>query len=128
MDARGIAGIVIDGATRDAADIRRLMFPTFARAVTPRNFAYPLREKGSVNVQISCGGTIVNPGDLVIGDDDGVVVVPREAAEQMAIFIGQAYTADVEKRRGDLKRPFGLEEELVRNGYRIEDDPGGPSA
>lgn len=72
---RGMAGLVIDGAIRDLAEIRDHGIPTFTRAVTPAgpNFA----ETGDVGGPVSCGGVLVNAGDLVLGDDDGVVVVPR---------------------------------------------------
>jgi len=75
MLSRGIRGIVVDGAVRDKAGILEIGFPTFARAVTPR--IYGTLGPGAINVPIQCGGVCVNPGDLVVGDDDGVVVVPR---------------------------------------------------
>ncbi len=83
--ARGIAGAVIDGAVRDVAEIRASGFPCFARAAVP---AGPHKGFGGViDGPISCGGCPVRPGDLVIGDDDGVVVVPleREAALREAV-------------------------------------------
>jgi len=72
---RNMAGLVIDGAIRDLAEIRDYGIPTFTRAVTPAgpNFA----DTGDVGGPVSCGGVLVNAGDLVLGDDDGVVVVPR---------------------------------------------------
>lgn len=74
--AKGIAGLVIDGMIRDIAALRRMGFPVFARGSSPNgtNKEGP----GEVNSLISCGGVPVNPGDLVIGDDDGVVVIPKE--------------------------------------------------
>ena len=73
---QGIAGAVIDGAIRDKAGIRALGWPVFARAAVPNG---PLKNgPGSINVPIACGGLVVNPGDIVVGDDDGVVVVPAE--------------------------------------------------
>ncbi len=72
--AKGIVGLVIDGAIRDVAEIRASGMPTFARAVTP---AGPHKGGvGEVNGVISLGGVAVAPGDLICGDDDGVVVVP----------------------------------------------------
>lgn len=71
---RGIAGVVLDGATRDAAAIRELGFPMFCRAVVPRG---PHKGfGGTLDGTISAGGVAITPGDLVIGDDDGVAVVP----------------------------------------------------
>ena len=72
---RGITGLVIDGAIRDVAEIRDYGIPTFTRAITPAgpNFA----ETGDVGGPVSCGGVLVKSGDLVIGDDDGITIVPR---------------------------------------------------
>jgi len=78
---RGIAGAVIDGGVRDVREIRTLGFPVFARSITPA--AGGIFWPGSVNTSISCGGVTVNPGDIVVGDDDGIVVVPREQAESI---------------------------------------------
>lgn len=73
---RGIAGVVIDGACRDAADIAAMRFPVFARAVNPGG---TVKESlGVLNEPIQCGGVVVRPGDLVFGTGDGVIVVPRE--------------------------------------------------
>jgi len=74
---RGIAGFVIDGLVRDLPDIQALGdFPVFARGVSPIG---PLhRGPGEVNFPVSAGGIVVHPGDLVVGDRNGVVVVPRE--------------------------------------------------
>ncbi len=76
---RDIGGLVIDGAVRDAAEIRELGFPCFSRAVVP---AGPHKGFGGViDGVIACAGCPVRPGDLVIGDDDGVAVVPLERTE-----------------------------------------------
>ncbi len=83
--ARGLAGVVIDGAVRDVAEIRASGFPCFARAAVP---AGPHKGFGGViDGPLSCGGCPVRPGDLIVGDDDGVVVVPleREAALREAV-------------------------------------------
>ncbi len=72
--ARGLAGVVVDGAVRDAAEIRELGFATFAGAIVP---AGPHKGfGGTLDGPIACGGCAVVPGDLILGDDDGVVVVP----------------------------------------------------
>ncbi len=80
--ARQVAGVVADAAVRDVKGIRKLGFPTFARGVTVRFGG--AQGPGAINVPIACGGVPVNPGDIVMGDDDGVVVVPREDAERVA--------------------------------------------
>lgn len=73
---KGVAGIVIDGAIRDSAKIRRSRLPVYARAVVPNagGAEYP----GETGVTVCCGGQVVRPGDWLIGDCDGVVVVPEE--------------------------------------------------
>lgn len=81
MQKRGIVGVVVDGAVRDTAGLIEFGFPTFARAVTPR--IYGTQGPGAINVPISCGGITVNPGDLIIGDDDGVAVVPKDDIERV---------------------------------------------
>jgi 3-hexulose-6-phosphate synthase/6-phospho-3-hexuloisomerase len=79
---KGIAGFVIDGAVRDVKEIRRMKFPVFAKYVVP-NAGEP-KGFGELNVEIKCGGEEVKPGDWIIGDDNGVVVVPKERAYEIA--------------------------------------------
>jgi len=79
--ARGAAGIVIDGAVRDVAEIRELGFPCYARTAVPRG---PHKGWGGViDGPISCGGCPVAPGDIVLGDDDGIVIVPLARRQQV---------------------------------------------
>jgi regulator of RNase E activity RraA len=79
---RGLAGFVVDGLIRDLAGIRALGdFPVFARGVTPTG---PLhRGPGEINYPVSAGGIVVDPGDIIVGDLSGVVVVPREIAGEL---------------------------------------------
>ena len=95
---RGIGGVVIDGAVRDIGDIKKLRFPVFCKGVTP---AGP--HKGwpdNINVPISCGGCPVIPGDIIIGDEDGVVVVPRGRAGEIIVLAH----ATVKKEREWMKK------------------------
>lgn len=101
--AAGLAGIVVDGAIRDVAGLRELAFPTFARWGTPR--VGTNRRLGRVNVPISCGGVPVQPGDWIVGDDDGVVVVPRDDVEELI----QSGLAIEEKERDIAARIDGGE-------------------
>lgn len=79
---RGIVGIVLQGLVRDSAAIAAQGLPVFACGVTSRG---PVKETlGPIGAPIQCGGVLVRPGDLVVGDDDGVVVVPFEEAAAMA--------------------------------------------
>lgn len=88
---QGIAGIVLDGAVRDVAEMREMGFPVFCRAVVPRG---PHKGfGGTIDGAISCAGVAVSPGDLVIGDDDGVAVVPL--AQVRAV---QAAAIEAQKR------------------------------
>ena len=78
---RGAAGIVIDGAIRDAGAISRADLPCFARGVIHRG---PYKNgPGEINVAVSIGGMVVNPGDIVVGDEDGVVAFPQLIAETL---------------------------------------------
>jgi 3-hexulose-6-phosphate synthase/6-phospho-3-hexuloisomerase len=79
---KGIAGVVIDGAIRDVEDIRRIKFPAFASAIVP-NAGDP-KGMGEINAEITCGGLRVRPGDWIVGDDNGVMVIPAERAYEVA--------------------------------------------
>jgi 3-hexulose-6-phosphate synthase/6-phospho-3-hexuloisomerase len=79
---KGIAGVVIDGAVRDVDDIRAMKFPVFAKAIVP-NAGEP-KGLGEINTEISCCGQNVRPGDWIIGDESGVVVIPAERAYEIA--------------------------------------------
>ncbi len=77
--ANGLAGVVIDGAVRDRQEIVEMGFPVFARGTHPQG---PLkRDPGSINVPVTCGGVTVHPGDIVVGDGDGVTVLRRDEVE-----------------------------------------------
>lgn len=78
---RGLGGIVIHGAIRDSAVLRKGRFPVFAAGVTHRG---PYKDgPGEINVPIAIDGMVIEPGDLVIGDDDGLLCVPHAQAEQL---------------------------------------------
>ncbi|WP_218106637.1 hypothetical protein [Micromonospora pallida] len=97
--AAGVAGFVLDGAARDAADLADIGMPVFARACTP---AGPYKHgPGRVGVTIAVGGVAVSPGDIVVGDADGVVVVPQADAEVIAAA-GEGVFADEARRRAAI--------------------------
>jgi RraA family protein len=78
---RKIAGFVVDGLVRDLPDILELDFPVFARGTTPIG---PLhRGPGEINYPICCGGTVVNPGDILVGDAAGIVIIPQDIAAEL---------------------------------------------
>ena len=97
---RGIAGVVIDGSCRDSEDIKELGLPVFVRGFNPSGTVKA--SLGKVNVPVTCGGVRVNPGDMVLGDCDGVVVVPREKEDQV-FERAQAKFAKEEKLVEELK-------------------------
>lgn len=75
---RGIAGFIVDGLVRDVAGIRELDYPVYARGATPVG---PLhRGPGEINYPVACGGVVVNPGDIVVADESGIVIVPSTVA------------------------------------------------
>ena len=78
---KGVLGIVIDGGIRDVEDINALKFPAFARHVVP-NAGKPLDE-GEINVPIICGGELINPKDIIVGDCNGVAVIKREELNEI---------------------------------------------
>jgi RraA family protein len=91
----GIAGFVLDGAVRDTEECSRGSFPIFAAGANPNG---PLKNSGGrINWPVSLAGTSVNPGDLIVGDADGVVVVPRETAAE--IVAGAQAKVDAEAER-----------------------------
>lgn len=92
---RGIAGFVVDGLVRDLPAIRALGdFPVFARGVTPIG---PLhRGPGEINYPISCGGIVVNPGDVIVGDLNGVVVIRRDFSSELLARLIERSRADAD--------------------------------
>jgi regulator of RNase E activity RraA len=119
---RGVAGFVVDGLIRDLPGIRKIGdFPVFARGVTPIG---PLhRGPGEINVPVCCGGIVVHPGDIIVGDLNGLVVVPRDMAEELLERLLQRteaeadYTAAV--RRGDFSNGW-VDAILEENGVAVE--------
>ena len=113
----GLKGMIVDGSVRDAAEIRELGFPLFSKGINPNG---PDKEgPGEINFPISCGGKIVNPGDVIVGDDDGVVVVPREMALRVLKDVQGVMEREAKRVKeieaGMITRP-GLEEALKEKG------------
>src|SRR5436309_1394510 len=85
--AKGLGGIVVDGAIRDVDDLTRLAFPAFSRTVCPGGCDKD--GPGEINVPISCGGAVVSPGDVVVGDRDGLAIVPYANAADVLALVTQ---------------------------------------
>jgi 4-hydroxy-4-methyl-2-oxoglutarate aldolase len=115
--ARGITGVVLDAAARDAGEIREMEYPVWAREISASGTAKSI--PGWVNVPISCGGVVVFPGDVVIADDDGVAVVSRQDAGEVL----SAATKRLE-REAELRKRFAAgESSLDTAGLRSLIDP-----
>ncbi|MSR07579.1 MAG: RraA family protein [Gemmatimonadetes bacterium] len=93
--AKQLGGIVVDGAVRDVEELRALGFPVFSRAVSPG--ACDKDGPGEINIPVACGGTVVASGDMVVGDADGVVVVPRADVLEVLKLVDELM--DRERRR-----------------------------
>ena len=107
--ARGIAGLVIDGAIRDADAIRGASFPVFAAGVTHRG---PYKDgPGEINVPVALDGMVIAPGDLVLGDGDGLLCVPFDATD--AVYALAAAKVEVEARELESARRGALDRRWV---------------
>ncbi|GCL70159.1 hypothetical protein PN4B1_00590 [Paenibacillus naphthalenovorans] len=103
--ALALGGLVVDGIVRDGAAIRRLDFPVFCRGTAP--VSVEKNGPGLVNGEMTCGGVVVRPGDLVVGDDDGVVIIQRERLSSVLDKMKQTEQREI-KRKEEIARGQAL--------------------
>lgn len=97
---RGIGGWVIDGSLRDVDALRKAAIPIYCRNITPQG---PYKNgPGEVNVPISCGGQVVFPGDILVGDSDGIVVIRPEQADAIAALARDKFESEQSRIRGEV--------------------------
>jgi len=99
---RGIRGMIVDGTGRDTDELEDINWPIWTRAITPRGthtMFSERKEELSINVPIACGGVVVNPGDFIVADLMGVVVVPQEIAEETVRLAQEQADREEETRK-----------------------------
>ncbi|HVG70532.1 MAG TPA: 4-carboxy-4-hydroxy-2-oxoadipate aldolase/oxaloacetate decarboxylase [Vicinamibacterales bacterium] len=123
--AHGVVGLIIDAGVRDVADLTKMEFPVWSKAVSAQGTVKAT--PGSVNVPIVAAGALVNPGDVIVADVDGVVIVPCERAPEV-VRLGEERLVKEEKsrqrlRNGELGLDFyGLRAKLTELGVRWIDE------
>src|SRR5947207_9173670 len=123
--AHGVVGLVIDAGVRDVRDLTEMQFPAWSKAVSAQGTVKATA--GSVNVPIICAGSIVRPGDVIVADADGVVVVKKESAAEVSRLATERFAKEQKTRErlksGELGVDFyGLRAKLSELGVRYADE------
>ena len=123
-EQNGLAGVVIDGAIRDSDAMKKLAMPVYAAGVTPKG---PYKDgPGEINVPVSCGGVTVNPGDIVVGDADGIVVIsPKDAPrilEKAKAKLAKEQVIIKGIKEGTVRDKSWVDKNLAAIGCEIIDD------
>ena len=123
--AHGAVGLLIDAGVRDVADLTTMEFPVWSKAISAQGTAKATA--GSVNVPVVCAGATIQPGDVIVADVDGVVVVPRNAAAEVARLGNERVTKEEKSRerlrKGELGLDFyGLRAKLTELGVQFVDE------